>query len=351
VLDWYRAVRPLLWSLSPETAHHVAMWALRRGLTPKIHIDQPSLRSRVFGIDFPNPVGLAAGFDKSALAIDGLLGLGFGFVEIGTVTPRAQPGNHKPRLFRLVEDGAVINRMGFNNDGLESVATRLEARRGRPGIVGANLGKNKDGPDAIADYVTGARRLAPSADYLVVNVSSPNTPGLRALQAKDKLEALLSAVRRARDEAAPTAPPPLLVKIAPDLLPDERKDVAAVVRAERLDGIIVSNTTVARPDALKSRLATEAGGLSGRPLYAASTELVREMYRLTDAHVPIIGVGGIESGYDAYKKLRAGASLVQIYSGMIFAGPYLVERICTELAALLRRDKLGSVAEARGLDA
>jgi len=349
VPDFYPLVRPLLRALSPETAHRLTLAALAAGLggsnrTP----DLPELRQRLWGLHFSNPIGIAAGFDKDARAPEALLRLGFGFVEIGTVTPRPQSGNAKPRVFRLEADAALINRMGFNSGGLDRVIERMSVRRRETGIVGINIGKNRDSADAAPDYTEGVRRAAPMADYLVVNVSSPNTPGLRDLQARAVLEALLREVLAAREKSG--VRPPLLVKIAPDLTPEERADIAAVALATGIDGMIIANTTIARPPELRSPQANEAGGLSGRPLFGPSTALLAEMYRLTEGRFPLIGVGGVASAEDAYAKIRAGASLVQLYTALVFAGPTLLARIKTGLAALLRRDGFASVAEAVGAD-
>lgn len=365
-VDCFPFLRPLLFRLDPERAHGLTLRLLKAGLVPRpAPLDDPLLAVELWGRRFANPIGLAAGFDKNAEAIGPLLGLGFGLVEIGSVTPRPQPGNPRPRLFRLTEDRAVINRMGFNNRGLEAVAAHLEEYRARGGAgpVGVNLGKNKDSATAAPDYAAGARRLAPLADYLVINVSSPNTPGLRALQGRGELTALLAAVRAALPAPGPAASvpapvpaapsagaPPLLLKIAPDLEEADRRDIAAVALDEGLDGLIVSNTTVARPVGLRSRWKGETGGLSGRPLFGPSTHLLGEMYRLTGGRLPLIGVGGVESGATAYAKIRAGASLVQLYSALVYEGPALVGRIARELAALLRRDGFASVAEAVGAD-
>jgi dihydroorotate dehydrogenase len=346
----YRLIRPLLRALPPETAHRVTVAVLAAGFGDHTsENDPPSLRQRLWGLDFPNPVGIAAGFDKDARAPAALLRLGFGFVETGTVTPRPQPGNPKPRVFRLDEDGAVINRMGFNSGGLDALVGRLAGRDRTAGIVGVNIGRNRDSADAAADYIDGVRRAAHVADYLVVNVSSPNTPGLRDLQARAVLESLLRQLLDARAETGVSVP--LLVKIAPDLTPDERADIAAVALATGIDGIVVANTTIARPPGLRSRHAGEAGGLSGRPLFAASTALLVEMYRLTEGRIPLVGVGGVASAADAYAKIRAGASLVQLYTALIFAGPALVHDIKRGLAELLRRDGFASVADAVGADA
>lgn len=309
--------------------------------------DPPILAQRLWGRDFPNPIGIAAGFDKDARVPDALLGLGFGFVETGTVTPRPQPGNPKPRVFRLDEDGAMINRLGFNSGGLHRFVARLQARR-RRGIVGVNIGRNRDSADAVADYTAGVRRTAALADYLVVNVSSPNTPGLRDLQARAVLENLLRQLVAARVEAGASVP--LLVKVAPDLSTEERVDIAAVALATGIDGIVVANTTVARPPGLLSPHARESGGLSGRPLFEPSTALLGEIYRLTQGRLPLVGVGGVASAADAYAKIRAGAALVQLYTALVFAGPALLGQIKTELADLLRRDGFASVADAVGAD-
>ena len=347
--DLYRLVRPLLHALPPETAHRITLAVLAAGLAGSRHApDAQELRQSLWGLDFPNPIGIAAGFDKDARALEALLRLGFGFVEIGTVTPRPQPGNPKPRVFRLHADGALINRMGFNSGGLDLVIKRMLARRRAAGIVGINIGKNRDSEDAAADYAEGVRRTAQLANYLVVNVSSPNTPGLRDLQARAVLEALLHDVLAARAEAG--TGPPLLVKIAPDLTPEERTDIAAVALATGIDGIIVSNTTIARPSGLRSPQAGEAGGLSGQPLFEPSTALLAEMYRLTEGRLPLVGVGGVASAADAYAKIRAGASLVQLYTALVFAGPTLLKQIKTGLAALLRRDGFASIGEAVGAD-
>ncbi len=353
-MDLTRAALPLLRALPAEPAHDLTLRLLESGLAPapRPAADPPSLAIDLWGCRFPNPVGLAAGFDKDARVPDAMLGFGFGFVETGTVTPLPQVGNVKPRLFRLPEDRAVINRFGFNNRGLDAYATRLEARRqvGRPGIVGANVGKNKDQADAVADYAAGIERVAALADYLVVNVSSPNTPGLRDLQRREPLLALAQAVLAARARAVPVDPPPLLLKVAPDLSPDDRADVAYVALESGIDGLIIGNTTISRPPTLAGRHRAEAGGLSGRPLMALSTEVLSDLWRRTGGRVPLVGTGGIASGADAYAKIRAGASLVQLYTGLVYEGPGLVRRIKAELAALLARDGFARLADAVGAD-
>jgi dihydroorotate dehydrogenase len=356
--DSYRLASPLLRLLEPERAHRLAINALRSGLLRGDgdgEIDAPSLRQSLFGRAFPNPIGLAAGFDKNGEVFAPALKLGFGFVELGSVTPLPQPGNPRPRLFRIPRDRAVINRMGFNNDGLEAVGARLQRRDRGTGIVGANLGKNKTTEDAAADYEIGVRRLAPLADYLVINVSSPNTPGLRALQGKAPLAALIDRSLKARAavmsiNGMPQNAPPLLLKIAPDLTEEDKADIAAVALESGLDGLIVSNTTIARPPTLDPTYAKEAGGLSGAPLFEPSTAVLRDMYRLTGGKLPIIGVGGIGNAEQAYAKIRAGASLVQLYSALVFEGPALIGRIKRGLVDLLQRDGFSSIVQAIGAD-
>jgi len=318
------------------------------GLGPTLAADRPRLAQSLWGRRFPNPLGLAAGLDKDAAAPAAFLKAGFGFVEVGTVTPRPQSGNPRPRLFRLAEDAALINRMGFNNLGHDSARRRLAARDRRAGIVGVNIGKNKDQADAVADYVSGVAAFAALADYLVVNVSSPNTPGLRALQAKAPLVELVDAVRAARDGLGLAEPPPILVKVAPDLSPEERQAVAEVALEHGLDGLIVSNTTVARPEHLRSASRGEAGGLSGRPLKPLATAALADFRRLTGGRLPLIGVGGVESGADAYERIRAGASLVQVYTALIYQGPGLIGRILDEIEACLDRDGFRRLSEAVG---
>ena len=352
----YRLARPLLFLLDPETAHHATIWALKHGLAGgSAAPDDPILSTRVWNLAFSNPLGLAAGFDKDAEVIDAVLGLGFGFVEAGTVTPLPQPGNPKPRLFRLVEDEAVINRFGFNSKGLAAFIARLVERRrkgGAAGIVGANVGKNRDAADAAGDYVTGIEAVCGLADYLVCNISSPNTPGLRGLQAKSQIGELIARVLDARRRAALDSArlPPLLAKVGPDLDQQQLRDIAEVALASGIDGLIVGNTTVDRPATLRGPDRSETGGLSGPPLMAKATACLADMYRFTGGKLPLIGCGGVASGADAYAKIRAGASLVQFYSALVFHGPPLVGRIKRELAARLRADGFGSVGEAVGAD-
>lgn len=331
----------LLRQMDAERAHEMAIAGLRY-LPLGVPTDDPILRTRVAGLDLPNPVGLAAGLDKNAVAIRGLAGLGFGFVECGSVTPRPQIGNPRPRLFRLEEDRAVINRMGFNNDGLDAFADRLAHRP--PGVVvGANLGANKDADDRIADYETGLRRLGGLADYLTVNVSSPNTPGLRGLQTVEALEPLLARIQGARP-----ADRPVFLKIAPDL---SDADIGRIVEASLqygLDGLIVSNTTLDRPETLRSAHAAEAGGLSGAPLKDRARRALTAAVEAADGRLPLIAVGGIADGAEAYARIRAGASAVHLYSALVFEGPGLVRRIKADLVARLKADGFSTVAEAVG---
>lgn len=343
---WYRAADFFLSRLDAETAHGLAIRALKNGLAPRDRLpDSPSLAVTVWGRKLSNPIGLAAGFDKNAEVPDAMLGLGFGLVEIGSVTPKPQEGNPRPRLFRLGEDRGVINRMGFNGAGLDTVLAQLRARP-RQGFVGVNVGANKDSTNRKADYVACAAALAPHADYLVCNVSSPNTPGLRSLQGRLQLADLLKQVQ----DAIAAKPVPLLVKIAPDATDNDLDDIVAVCRDLRIDGIIVGNTTLERPASLQSVRRGETGGLSGAPLMALSTEVLRKTAQRVEKRFPLIGTGGVSSGADAYAKIRAGATLVQLYSMLVYEGPPLVRRIKDELAELLARDRFASVAEAVGGD-
>jgi dihydroorotate dehydrogenase len=337
-----RAVR----LLDPEAAHRATVRLMASPFAPRLHVrSDPMLRTRIAGIDFPNPLGLAAGFDKNAEVPDAMLRLGFGFVEIGGVTPLPQPGNDRPRVFRLVEDGAVVNRYGFNNDGLDAVAARL-SRRKRMGIVGANLGANKDSADRLEDYVKGVKGLEGLVEFYTVNISSPNTPGLRALQDKAALSRLLKRVIAARDGLSVKAP--VFLKIAPDLTDVDKADIAAAALEEKIDALIVSNTTIARAASLKSSYKEERGGLSGRPLFAPSTALLKEFRQSLKGRIPLIGVGGVFSAEDAYEKIRAGASLVQLYTALIYKGPALVAQIVERLPRFLKRDGFKSIGEAAG---
>lgn len=341
---------PLMRGMDPERAHDLALRALRFGLAGADRsADDPILATHVLGCDFRNPIGLAAGFDKSAVAVGPLMRLGFGFVEAGSVTPRPQIGNPKPRLFRLVEDRAVINRMGMNNAGISSVRARLAALRGRPAVLGVNIAINKDGAAPLRDYPMLYQQVAPIADYVAVNVSSPNTPGLRDLQGEKQLAEILAVLAAAR-AAQPGARPPILVKIAPDLAPAAIEPIVEAAAAHGMEGLIVSNTTISR-GSLRSAHRTQAGGLSGPPLRAMSTEMLRRAAKLARPRgLALIGCGGVGSGADALEKLRAGADLVQLYAAFAYEGPALIPRIKRELAALLRRDGVRRVADIVGAD-
>jgi dihydroorotate dehydrogenase len=324
-----------LHAFDPEDAHGFAIRALEAGLGPRAGRDDPILSTEIAGLKLPNPVGLAPGFDKNAQVFGPMLRAGFGFVECGTVTPKPQAGNPRPRLFRLTEDRAVINRMGFNNAGVEAFAARLAARG--PGVVGANIGANKDSEDRIGDYVACLQRLWGLASYFTINISSPNTPGLRALQTKAALEELLGRIAETRDGLPAAGRVPMFLKVAPDLEAGEVEAIVETVLASGLAGIIVSNTTVTRPP-LKSRFRAEAGGLSGAPLAELATAKLREFAQAAAGRLALIAAGGVASGDDAYARIRAGASAVQLYSVLVFEGPGLVARIKRELAHLLRRD-------------
>jgi dihydroorotate dehydrogenase len=340
------ALMPLMRLMDAEAAHGLALRALAAGLAGRDERpDPPALAVQALGLTFRNPIGLAAGFDKDAMAVLALLRLGFGFVEAGTVTPRPQVGNPRPRLFRLEEDRAVINRMGFNNAGLDSYLARLRGLpRPLPGVLGANVGVNKDGADPERDYPLLCRAVAPLADYVTINISSPNTPGLRDLQGEERLAAILAAV------APPSLGKPVLVKLAPDLADDALGPIVEVCVNAGVAGLIVSNTTLARPASLRSAHKGEAGGLSGAPLLTRSTEMLRHARRLARGRLVLIGTGGVASGEDAYAKIRAGASLVQLYTGFAYGGPALVGRIKRELTQCLARDGFATVAEAVGAD-
>ncbi|ESY04106.1 diguanylate cyclase [Mesorhizobium sp. LNJC399B00] len=339
-----RIGQKLLFTFDPETAHGMSIAALRCGLPVGARtVRDDRLKLSLCGIAFPNPLGMAAGYDKNAEVPDALLGLGFGFAEVGTVTPLPQAGNPKPRIFRLTEDDAVINRLGFNNEGHEAAEKRLAARQGRGGIVGVNIGANKDSADRVRDYELGVSRFAKYASYLTVNISSPNTPGLRTMQAREQLGELLSRVMSVR--AAASAQPPLFLKIAPDLVEAELEDIAAEVSEKQIDGVIVSNTTLARTG-LRSAT-SETGGLSGKPLFELSTIVLAKMRKLLGPERAIIGVGGVDSAENALEKIRAGADLVQLYTGMIYAGPALPGRILAGMVRFADKERLKSLRELR----
>ena len=340
--------------LRPELAHRVSIWGLRSGLAASLYAKRvvfPSLRTTIAGLEFDNPIGAAAGLDKQADIPDRLWRLGFGFFECGSVTPRPQPGNPGRVAFRLPAERGVINRYGFPSGGLEAFRANLAKRTTRGGVFGANIGANKDSGDRIADYVTGFEALAPLADYVAVNISSPNTPGLRALQQRAALEELLGRLAETRTALAKDGvAPPLFLKVAPDLEADEVETIAAAAEEFGVDALIVSNTTLHRPADLSSSDRDEAGGLSGRPLFSRSTEVLRDFRRATGGRVPLIGVGGVESGATAYAKIRAGASAVQLYTALVYNGPGLVRRIVTDLAALLAADGYAQVTDVVGVD-
>jgi dihydroorotate dehydrogenase len=335
----YPLIRPVLFALEPERVHRLTLRALKTGLAGGPgEITSPRLKQNLFGLDFPNPLGLAAGFDKNADAPDGELKLGFGFVECGTVTPRPQDGNPKPRIFRLIEDRAVINRLGFNNEGHAAAEARLKRRAGRPGLVGINLGANKDAADRVADYVAGYRALAEHASYVTINISSPNTPGLRGLQNPDELAELLSRVVEAR--RASGIQRPIWLKIAPDL---DGEAIAAIVEAciaHGIDALAVSNTTLARPPSLQGKHKGETGGLSGAPLLLPSTRALAQAFVAAKGRLPLIGIGGVATAEDAFSKIAAGASLVQLYTAMIYGGPALPAHIVRGLDDRLEREQL-----------
>jgi dihydroorotate dehydrogenase len=348
-----RLARPFLYALDPEDAHRLAIRMLQIAPMPPAAPDDGRLAMRVFGLNFPNPIGIAAGFDKHAEVPDALLRAGFGFVEVGTVTPRPQPGNPRPRLFRLDADHAVINRLGFNSEGADVVLRRLAARAKAGGIVGINVGANKDASDRVADYVRLIERFATVASYVTVNISSPNTPGLRDMQHASVLDDLLARVMDARERVTKNAgPTPVLLKIAPDLSLADLDDAVGIARARRVDGVIVGNTTVTRPAGLRdTEKAREAGGLSGRPLLALADRMLAETYVRAEGVFPLVGAGGIDSGASALGKIRAGASLVQIYSGLVFRGLGLIGEIKRALLAALERDGSQHLADYVGADA
>jgi dihydroorotate dehydrogenase len=348
-----RLARPLLHALDPENAHSLAIRMLQFTPLPRATGDDPRLATRAFGLNFPNPIGIAAGFDKNAEVVDALLRLGFGFAEVGTITPLPQPGNPRPRLFRLDADGGVINRLGFNSHGAAAALNRLAARAASGGIVGINIGANKDAADRIADYVELIARFAPVASYITVNISSPNTPGLRNLQQAAALDQLLAQVIDARERVARNAgPTPVLLKIAPDLSLPDLDDVVGIARSRRVEGMIVGNTTLTRPASLRdTRTASEAGGLSGRPLFDLANRMLAETYVRAEGVFPLIGAGGIDSGAAALAKIRVGASLIQVYSGLVFRGLGLIGEIKTALLDAIVSAHQNSLAGFVGADA
>ena len=348
-----RLAQPVLHALDPESAHGLAIKMLKFAPLPPAPRDDKRLALRVFGLNFPNPVGIAAGFDKNAEVPDALLRLGFGFVEVGTITPLPQPGNPRPRLFRLDADHGVINRLGFNSQGADAALKRLAARGNAGGLVGINVGANKDSADRVADYVQLIERFAAVASYVTVNISSPNTPGLRNLQQASVLDDLLARVVDARERVSPyVGPTPVLLKIAPDLSLGDLDDVVGIARSRRVDGMIVGNTTVARPpNLLETKIAQEAGGLSGRPLYPLANRMLAETYVRVEEVFPLIGAGGIDSGATALGKIRTGASLIQVYSGLVFRGLGLIGEIKTTLLDALAAEDGDNLQDFIGADA
>jgi dihydroorotate dehydrogenase len=349
-MDYYSFLGPLVRLLPAEAAHDAAIAALTRGLIPPTAaVNHPALATQCAGLAFKNPVGLAAGFDKNALALNALSAQGFGFIEAGSVTPLAQDGNPRPRMFRLREDGAVINRMGMNNKGLGPFVANLQARKGGT-ITGANIAKNKDSRDGVADYVIALDAVYAHADYITLNISSPNTVGLRNLQQKEALSALIQAIEQKRNALMQTkgVRRPVFYKVAPDLNPQDKEDIVEIALELRVDGLIVTNTTTARPESLQSFHKSETGGLSGKPLFELSTETLRDIYKLSQGKIPLIGLGGIASAQDAYTKIKAGASLVQLYTALVYQGFGLVKRINEGLVELLEQEGFKNIHEAIG---
>jgi dihydroorotate dehydrogenase len=346
----FELARPLLYALDPEQAHELTLKSLEAGIYPRPSAaDDVRLRVTAWGLDFPNPLGIAPGFDKDARVPAAMLGMGFGHAEIGTVTPLPQAGNPRPRVFRLIRDRALVNRLGFNNSGHAAALARLAT--GRPnGVIGVNVGANKDAADRVADYASGVRAFYDAASYFTINVSSPNTPGLRDLQAPAALDELLARVQQVCEELVAAGKPrrPLVVKLAPDIAEDDLPPIVAVLTARGVDGIAVSNTTLARDGLVETALAKEAGGLSGRPLFHRSTVMLARVFTLTGGHVPLIGIGGIDSGAAAIGKLEAGATLLQLYTGLVYEGPGLLSRIKHEMVGHLERERLASVGELTG---
>jgi dihydroorotate dehydrogenase len=353
MVDLYKLARPILFHIDPEEAHGLTIKAMKAGLVPACApVSDPALEQKLFGLKFPNPVGLSAGFDKGAEVIGPAFDLGFGFVEAGTVTPKAQEGNPRPRVFRDPKNEAVINRMGFPGSGMHAFKDNLEkflGQKNKPaGVVGINIGMNKGQTEPSKDYATLIRMLAPMADYLTINISSPNTPGLRDLQSREPLLELLGVVKDERKSSCGAHPPPILLKLAPDLDEAKQEELAAAVLESGIEGVILGNTTLDRPEFLPAKFREEKGGLSGQPLTEKSTRIIHNFYRLTKGQIPIIGVGGISNGAQAYAKIKAGASLVQLYTALVFKGPTIASSINKELLALLRADGYTHISQAIG---
>ena len=352
-MNYYPLLKPLLFCLEPEKAHNLSIIALKNGLVPKPKIyNYPSLRNKVFDFDFLNPVGLAAGYDKNAETFNKLDNFGFGFVECGTVTPKAQSGNPKPRLFRLKEDHAVINRLGFNNCGSDFFLKNVQNKRSSKQILGINIGKNKDTIDEVSDYLIGLEKFYQFASYITINISSPNTANLRNIQKADILSSFLKNIGQKKEELNRKYQKnvPILLKIAPDLSQDEIIEIADIILKQKISGVIISNTTINFKDLLSSPFKNEIGGLSGKPLFKPSNEVLKIFYRETKGQIPIIGVGGISNGQDAYEKIKLGASLVQLYSALVYDGFYLVEKIKKELNDLLKKDGFSNINQAIGIN-
>lgn len=353
MLDVYRYARPILFKLDPEKAHAMTLKVMKAGFMPcPKRFSSPVLEQKIWDLNFPNPVGMAAGFDKNAEVIASVLKLGFGFTEVGTVTPKAQEGNPIPRVFRDVKSQSVINRMGFPNGGLRAFQANLEKHRTIDGlgVIGINIGMNKDQKNPASDYCALIRALGPKADYLTVNISSPNTPGLRNLQDKDVLKELLALLLEEREKSCTERKPPLLVKLAPDLNETQQQEISDTLLASAVDGVILTNTTLTRPNYLPDSFKAHPGGLSGLPLRDMSTQMIRNFRALTNGKLIIIGVGGISSGMDAYEKIRAGASLVQLYSALVFQGPEIAHKVNSELSSLLLKDGYSNISEAVGAE-
>lgn len=347
----YSFVRPFLFMMPPELAHRATIEMLHKGQIPcSRQIVDPRLEVKLWGKTFSNPIGMAAGFDKNAKAYTALLKLNFGFVEVGTITPKAQPGNPRPRMFRLVEDKAVINRLGFNNEGKDAAHDRLKNRDRSKGIVGINIGKNRDTVEAVEDYLIGLRTFYPIADYITVNISSPNTEGLRALQQRDALRSLVTMLKTEQKQlqAQHHLNVPILVKLAPDLTDAELEQIVDVAMECNVEGLILTNTTIIRPSTLRDKHKSETGGLSGQPLKTKALEVTRKIYRLTNGRLPLIGVGGISSAQDAIERMEAGASLIQLYTGLIYEGPELIPDILNGMLSYLEQQGLQSVTELTG---
>jgi dihydroorotate dehydrogenase len=349
----YSFFKKIIFKLKPETAHNLAIWALKNNLVSRPKIIQCSaLKNKVLGIDFENPIGMAAGFDKNAAIFANLFNFGFGFVESGTVTPKAQSGNEKPRIFRLEEDEAIINRLGFNNLGIEKFLKNISSKSlPKNQIFGINIGKNKDTQNAIEDYAFLLAKTYGKSDYITINISSPNTKNLRDLQKSDELDVFLKAIfdKKSELQSLHNKNIPILLKIAPDLSDEEQEAIAKIALKNKIDGLIISNTTISRPKTLQSKFQNEIGGLSGKPVFDLSNQVLKNIYTLTKGQIPIIAVGGISSAQDAYEKIKLGASLVQIYSAFIYQGFELVEKIKKELDEMLKKDGFENINDAIGI--